>query len=223
MFVTAEIGRRALQPRRDNVPSGSSPAELVERGELARQVERLGVTNREGTNKLNHESSSGRLLMEALGIALSAYLVHKYSAVEIRQPPARNTDKPLDARRPARVVEFIRGNLDAELTVTQMASVACMSAAHFARSFRLATGPRRTSLSAFNALPSRKCACSAKTIRFPTSPWRRVSRHKRTLPEPFARRWELRRQNFEPRRHIPPLRPTAMQVSLCEGQGSYSA
>jgi AraC family transcriptional regulator len=90
--------------------------------------------------ELNHESSSGRLLMEALGIALSAHLVHKYSAAEIRQPPARNSDKPLDARRLARVVEFIRGNLDAELTVTQMASVACMSAAHFARSFRLATG-----------------------------------------------------------------------------------
>ncbi|TWB98443.1 AraC family transcriptional regulator [Bradyrhizobium macuxiense] len=90
--------------------------------------------------ELNHESSSGRLLMETLGVALSAYLVHKYSAAEIRQPPARNTDKPLDTRRLARVVEFIRSNLDAELTVTQMASVACMSAAHFARSFRLATG-----------------------------------------------------------------------------------
>ena len=78
--------------------------------------------------------------MEALGLALSAHLVHKYSAADIRQQAARSTDKPLDARRVARVVEFIRGNLDAELTVTQMASVACMSAAHFARSFRLATG-----------------------------------------------------------------------------------
>jgi len=91
-------------------------------------------------HELNHESSSGRLLMEALGLALSAHLVHKYSAADIRQPAARSADKPLDARRLARVVDFGRGNLDAELTVTQMASVACMSAAHFARSFRLATG-----------------------------------------------------------------------------------
>lgn len=90
--------------------------------------------------ELGHETSSGRLLMEALGLALSAHLVHKYSAADIRQQAARSADKPLDARRLARVVEFIRGNLDAELTVTQMASVACMSAAHFARSFRLATG-----------------------------------------------------------------------------------
>ena len=90
--------------------------------------------------ELNHESSSGRLLVEALGLALSAHLVNKYSAADIRQPAARNTDKPLDARRLARVVEFIRSNLDTELTVNQMASVACMSAAHFSRSFRLATG-----------------------------------------------------------------------------------
>jgi AraC family transcriptional regulator len=90
--------------------------------------------------ELSHESSSGRLLMEALGLALSAHLVHKYSAADIRQQAARGADKPLDARRLGRVVEFIRSNLDAELTVIQMASVACMSAAHFARSFRLATG-----------------------------------------------------------------------------------
>lgn len=90
--------------------------------------------------ELNHESSSGRLLMEALGLALSAHLVHRYSAADIREHAARSADKPLDARRLARVVEFIRNHLDAELTVTQMASVACMSAAHFARSFRLATG-----------------------------------------------------------------------------------
>jgi AraC family transcriptional regulator len=90
--------------------------------------------------ELNHESSSGRLLVETLGHALAAHLVHKYSAAEVREREARSADKPLDARRLARVVEFIRSNLDAELTVTQMASVACMSAAHFARSFRLATG-----------------------------------------------------------------------------------
>jgi AraC family transcriptional regulator len=90
--------------------------------------------------ELGRESSSGRLLMEALGLALSAHLVHKYSAADIRRQAARRADRPLDARRLARVVDFIRSNLDTELTVTQMASVACMSAAHFARSFRLATG-----------------------------------------------------------------------------------
>jgi AraC family transcriptional regulator len=91
-------------------------------------------------NELDHESSSGRLLMEALGLALAAHLVHKYSAVDFRQSLPRSADKPLEARRLKRVMEFIRQNLDADLTVTQLAEVACMSAAHFARSFRLATG-----------------------------------------------------------------------------------
>jgi len=90
--------------------------------------------------ELDHESSSGRLLMEALGLALAAHLVHKYSAVDLRQPRLRCADKPLETRRLRRVLDFIGQNLDAELTVTQLADVACMSAAHFARSFRLATG-----------------------------------------------------------------------------------
>jgi AraC family transcriptional regulator len=91
-------------------------------------------------NELDRETSSGRLLMEALGLALSAHLVHKYSAVDVRKSLPRNADKPLAARRLVRVVDFIRSNLDSDLTVTRLAEVACMSAAHFARSFRLATG-----------------------------------------------------------------------------------
>jgi AraC family transcriptional regulator len=91
-------------------------------------------------SELDHESASGRLLMEALGLALAAHLVHKYSAVDLGRSLARSTDKPLEARRLRRVLEFIRGHLDADLTVTQLAEVACMSAAHFARGFRLATG-----------------------------------------------------------------------------------
>jgi AraC family transcriptional regulator len=37
-------------------------------------------------------------------------------------------------------MDFVRSHLDSDLTVAQMAAVACMSAAHFARGFRLATG-----------------------------------------------------------------------------------
>lgn len=90
--------------------------------------------------ELAAESSSGRLLIEALSVALSAHLVHKYSAVDLRTASLRGADKPLDPRRLERVMDFIRGNLDAELTVNQMAAVACMSVPHFARSFRAATG-----------------------------------------------------------------------------------
>lgn len=110
------------------------------RYEVVAQDGFIGHVAGEILKELERESSSGRLLIETLGFALAAHLVHKYSAADLRQPSQRITDKPLDARRLARVMEFIRCNLDSDLTVTQLASVACMSAAHFARSFRLATG-----------------------------------------------------------------------------------
>jgi AraC family transcriptional regulator len=91
-------------------------------------------------DELAHESSAGRLLVEALGLALSAHLVRKYSAFDLRPKTSADGDKPLDARRLSRVIEFIRGNLDSELSVAELASIACLSAAHFARSFRAATG-----------------------------------------------------------------------------------
>jgi AraC family transcriptional regulator len=91
-------------------------------------------------DELTHESSAGRLLVEALGLALSAHLVRKYSAFDVRPKSAADGDKPLDARRLSRVIEFIRGNLDSELSVAELASIACLSAAHFARGFRAATG-----------------------------------------------------------------------------------
>jgi AraC family transcriptional regulator len=91
-------------------------------------------------DELTDESSAGRLLVEALGMALSAHLVRKYSAFDVRPKLSSEGDKPLDARRLSRVVEFIRCNLDSELTVAELASIACLSAAHFARSFRAATG-----------------------------------------------------------------------------------
>jgi AraC family transcriptional regulator len=89
-------------------------------------------------SELSHETSAGPLLMETLGLALSAHLVHRYSAVNIRPKPAG--EKPIDRKRLARVMDFIHCNLDTDLSVATLASIACMSPAHFARSFRAATG-----------------------------------------------------------------------------------
>jgi AraC family transcriptional regulator len=116
------------------------PKRIELRYEAVAQDAFIGQVASQILGELDHETSSGRLLMEALGLALSAHLVHKYSAVDLRRSPPRNVDKPLDARRLARVMDFIRCHLDSDLTVTRLAEVACMSAAHFARSFRLATG-----------------------------------------------------------------------------------
>src|SRR3954465_3396873 len=48
--------------------------------------------------------------------------------------------KPIDSRRMARVMAFLGKHIEQNFTVADLADVACMSPAHFARSFKLTTG-----------------------------------------------------------------------------------
>jgi AraC family transcriptional regulator len=52
----------------------------------------------------------------------------------------RVTTKPIDDRRMARVLVFVAEHIEQNLTVADLAGVACMSPAHFARSFKARTG-----------------------------------------------------------------------------------
>jgi AraC family transcriptional regulator len=90
--------------------------------------------------ELASETSTGRLLIEALGSALSAYLVHTYSATDAAPKYIGDDHKPLDPKRLTRVTDFINAHVDRDFTVGDLASVACMSPAHFSRSFKAATG-----------------------------------------------------------------------------------
>jgi len=90
--------------------------------------------------ELGAETSAGSLLIETLGLALSAYLVHRYAAADVRPTLPAPREKPLDPRRLARVTAFVEANIERPLSVAELASVACTSSAHFARSFKAATG-----------------------------------------------------------------------------------
>jgi AraC family transcriptional regulator len=48
--------------------------------------------------------------------------------------------KRIDNRRMARVVAFVSEHIAGNFTVADLADIACMSPAHFARSFKLTTG-----------------------------------------------------------------------------------
>ncbi|MCC7250377.1 AraC family transcriptional regulator [Hyphomicrobium sp.] len=98
--------------------------------EIAQQVHR----------ELTAETSAGRLLMEALGTVLSAYLVRTYSATDVRMRLPASRERPLDRRRLLRVMAYIDAHIDQAFGVSDLASVACMSPAHFAKSFKTATG-----------------------------------------------------------------------------------
>ena len=90
--------------------------------------------------EMEAESSTGRLLVESLGAALSAHLVHSYSTTALRPKHPGSSEKPLDPKRLSRVVEFINASAERDFSVNDLASVACMSPAHFSRSFKAATG-----------------------------------------------------------------------------------
>jgi AraC family transcriptional regulator len=92
------------------------------------------------SRELDAETSAGRLLMESLGHTLSAYLVHRYSEAALSAKPLGTSVRPVDDRRMSRVTEFIDAHIDQNFTVADIAAVACMSPAHFARSFKAATG-----------------------------------------------------------------------------------
>ena len=90
--------------------------------------------------EIEAETSTGRLLIESLSGALSAHLVHTYSATAVRLKQFSGADKPLDLKRLTRVTEFINASVEQAFTVNELASIACMSPAHFSRSFKAATG-----------------------------------------------------------------------------------
>ena len=50
------------------------------------------------------------------------------------------TGKRIDSRRMLRVMAFVRQHIERNFTVADLADVACMSPAHFARSFKATTG-----------------------------------------------------------------------------------
>jgi AraC family transcriptional regulator len=90
--------------------------------------------------ELRHPGAFGGLLIETLSAALSVYLLQNYSSVTpsaAALPPARGG---LDRRRLARVIDFIEDNLGRELSLEELARVACLSPYHFVRSFRAAVG-----------------------------------------------------------------------------------
>jgi AraC family transcriptional regulator len=89
-------------------------------------------------SELEHETSAGGLLAETLALSLMARLVQNHadaSSSGVVTPAAR---EGLEPRRLARVLDFIEANLEGDLTVSRLASVACLSQFHFARAFKAA-------------------------------------------------------------------------------------
>ena len=90
------------------------------------------------TSELQRETSVGCMLIETLASSLAARLVQNH--VLARDVSARAAQAGLDRRRLTRVLDYIGANLEGDLTLARLASIACLSRFHFSRAFKAAVG-----------------------------------------------------------------------------------
>jgi AraC family transcriptional regulator len=91
-------------------------------------------------SELQAQTSAGRLLAETLASSLAARLVQNQLTRSRPQPLPCVGREGLDRRRLARVLDHIEANLEGDLAVDALASIACLSRFHFARAFKAAVG-----------------------------------------------------------------------------------
>src|ERR1700712_155857 len=90
--------------------------------------------------EIRQPSAAGHLLADSLAISLVGRLVQKYSSDwSSGKDPAKVT-KRLDEQRVRRVIDFMTGNIDQDISIDDLASVACLSPFHFIRMFQKAVG-----------------------------------------------------------------------------------
>jgi AraC family transcriptional regulator len=87
--------------------------------------------------ELTTGGAGGRLAAESLANVLAVHLIRHVLAP---RSPARGRDGTLPRGRLRAVVEYIEEHLDAGPSLDQLAAVARLSAYHFARQFKVATG-----------------------------------------------------------------------------------
>jgi AraC family transcriptional regulator len=80
------------------------------------------------------------MLIEALASSLAARLVQKHVEAPARDVSGRTIQAGLDRRRLTRVLDYIEANLEDDLTLARLASIACLSRFHFSRAFKAAVG-----------------------------------------------------------------------------------
>jgi AraC family transcriptional regulator len=91
-------------------------------------------------SELQAETSAGRLLVESLANSMAARLLQMHIGAPSAQSRAFLKREGLDRLRLLRVLDYIEANLEGDLSLDRMASIACLSKFHFARAFKQAVG-----------------------------------------------------------------------------------
>jgi AraC family transcriptional regulator len=91
-------------------------------------------------DELETETSSGRLLVETAALTLAARLLHSHATTTLPYAARARPLIGLDMTRLRRVIDFVEAHGDDDISVGELASVACLSPFHFSRAFKEATG-----------------------------------------------------------------------------------
>jgi AraC family transcriptional regulator len=100
------------------------------------------VINQIGLSVLSEMMSptaAGRMLVETSSLLLAARLAHAHSETELIRSPTWSPRR-LDDGRLRRVLAYIEEHLAEEITVADLANVACLSIFHFTRAFAATMG-----------------------------------------------------------------------------------
>ena len=100
------------------------------------------VINQVGLSVLSEMMSptaAGCMLMETSSLLLAARLAHSYLETEFIRPPVPSRHR-LDDGRLRRVLAYIDEHLAEDITVADLANVACLSIFHFTRAFAATMG-----------------------------------------------------------------------------------
>jgi len=89
--------------------------------------------------EMSDPTPSGRMLVETASLFLAARLLHEHSESPLHRLQ-REPGLGLDNVRLRRVLAYIEDHLTEEITVSDLASIACLSVFHFTRAFAASTG-----------------------------------------------------------------------------------
>ena len=88
-------------------------------------------------SEVEGQGPGNRVFAESLALAVAIHAVRRFSTLALGELPA---PKNVAGGRLRRVVEYMNANLGEDLSLSQLAALTGLSAPHFARAFRLATG-----------------------------------------------------------------------------------
>jgi len=90
-------------------------------------------------SEMTSPTAAGRMLVETSSLLLAARLAYAHAETELIRLPIL-TPHRLDDRRLRRVLAYVEEHLAEDITVADLANVACLSIFHFTRAFAAATG-----------------------------------------------------------------------------------